>query len=271
MATLIESKVNFTHSGAKKPRATLRQGSNLRAYTQALQIAASHLQDGFCPFWRRSRITWSLCCWLICSAADGQNEPWRIKVDNVIWIRALWVALGVQAVLISFLPQPVSSPSLWLCSSQSTVTPSICSYTLGQRIWGWPLLSEALKHEIVCMPIMAQIWVEWISLKSLYVGLPMPLWGLKQTGINCYAWGCRLSETQVLDLSSLSVAVMRAVLPALLFLRPQKRWNKQEGSPQKWRDYHIQPNSQPLCFLKVLVLIKVRQSCFAQGYLNKSS
>lgn len=40
---------------------------------------------------------------------------------------------------------------------RAPVTLSISSYTLGQRIADWPLLSEALKHETLCTLIMAWI------------------------------------------------------------------------------------------------------------------
>lgn len=50
------------------------------------------------------------CCWW---------SEWTTKNKSrcVIQIRALWVMLGVQAVLISFLPWLISHPSFWLCSS----------------------------------------------------------------------------------------------------------------------------------------------------------
>lgn len=79
MELIMESKVHCTYSG-QKPHSQVETVLKSLFMNTSPAVCCSQLQDAFCPLWCRSRIAQYLC-WLICSDAHGQNEPWRIKVD----------------------------------------------------------------------------------------------------------------------------------------------------------------------------------------------
>lgn len=155
--------------GLKRSRGKQQSQSCPRHYWAALNslctytgfvdrcLSAARWLLSFLMEWNYAVSLWAClfcCCW---SGWTRKN-----KSRGIIQIRALWVMLGVWADVMSFLPWPVSHPSLQLCSSEHSL-PFISTCALAQRISGWTLLWEALKHETLCMLIMAQIWAGWIS------------------------------------------------------------------------------------------------------------
>lgn len=115
------------------------------------------------------------------------------KSRCVIWIRAFWECRLFWCLFFLGLCPIPSHGSVPL---QSTVTISISSYMLGQRILGLALAVRSSEAWNIVYTDYGLDLRDWISLKSLCLGFPVPLWGLGQAGRNCYyAQVCSLRLT----------------------------------------------------------------------------
>lgn len=166
----MESKGHFTYSGQKTQSQVDPVLKSLFTNTSPA-VFCSQLQDAFCPSWCRSRIAQYLC-WLICSDAHGQNEPWRIKVD----VSFEWEHSGSADcfdVFSSLACVPSLLMALFLFRAQS-LSPSLVTrwgkeFLVGphcQKLWSMKLCVHWLwpRFEGLNFP---EVIVPWISCASV--------------------------------------------------------------------------------------------------------